>query len=206
MTICKRYSQWEFAVWLREFKPGLNNKLNLYGPTLTSTYMTTEKSIALTIWSFVSKAMSLLFNILSRFVTPFLPRNKYGVFFVCLFACLSVYLFLNVVAAVTCQGDFGVQENKISHCFHFLLCYLPLSDGTGCHKLSVFNAEFQASLFTLLFHCHQKTNSFSPSAVRVVSSTYLRMRYIYWYFSWQYWFWLVIHPAWYFEWHNLHVS
>ena len=48
----------------------------LYGPTLTSVYMTAGKTIALTRWTFVSKVMSLLFNILSRFVTAFLPRNK----------------------------------------------------------------------------------------------------------------------------------
>ena len=44
---------------------------------LSHPYMTTGKTIALTIQSFVSKAMSLLFNILSRFVIVFLPRNEY---------------------------------------------------------------------------------------------------------------------------------
>ena len=43
---------------------------------LSYPYMTTGKSIALTRWIFVSKMMSLLFNTLSRFVTPFLPRSK----------------------------------------------------------------------------------------------------------------------------------
>ena len=38
--------------------------------------MTTGKSIALTIWTFVGKVMSLLFNTLSRFVIAFLPRSK----------------------------------------------------------------------------------------------------------------------------------
>ena len=47
----------------------------LFSPTLTS-YMTTGKTIALTIWTFVSKVMSLLFNTLSRFVIAFLPRSK----------------------------------------------------------------------------------------------------------------------------------
>ena len=37
---------------------------------------TTEKTIALTIQTFVSKVMSLLFNMLSRFVIAFLPRSK----------------------------------------------------------------------------------------------------------------------------------
>ena len=39
--------------------------------------MTTGKTIALTIWTFVGKGMSLLFNTLSRFVLAFLPRSKH---------------------------------------------------------------------------------------------------------------------------------
>ena len=44
---------------------------------LSNPYMTTGKTIALSIWTFVSKVMSLLFNMLSRFVIVFLPRSKY---------------------------------------------------------------------------------------------------------------------------------
>ena len=43
---------------------------------LSHLYMTTGKSIALTRWTFASKVMSLLFNILSRLVIAFLPRSK----------------------------------------------------------------------------------------------------------------------------------
>ena len=39
-------------------------------------YMTIGKTIALTIWIFDSKVVSLLFNMLSRFVIAFLPRSK----------------------------------------------------------------------------------------------------------------------------------
>ena len=39
-------------------------------------YMTTGKTIALTRWTFVSKVMSLLFNMLSRLVITFLPRSR----------------------------------------------------------------------------------------------------------------------------------
>ena len=39
--------------------------------------MTTGKTIALTIQTFVSKVMSLLFNMLSRLVIAFLPRSKH---------------------------------------------------------------------------------------------------------------------------------
>ena len=43
---------------------------------LSQLYITTGKTIALTGQTFVGKAMPLLFNILSRFVIGFLPRNK----------------------------------------------------------------------------------------------------------------------------------
>ena len=43
---------------------------------LSHPYMTTGKTKALTRWTFVGKGMSLLFNMLSRLVIVFLPRNK----------------------------------------------------------------------------------------------------------------------------------
>ena len=46
---------------------------------LSHPYMTTGKTIALTIWSFVSKVMSLLFS-MTRFVIAFLPRSKRLIF------------------------------------------------------------------------------------------------------------------------------
>ena len=44
---------------------------------LSHPYMTTGKTIALTIETFVSKVISLLFNMLSRFVIAFHPRSKH---------------------------------------------------------------------------------------------------------------------------------
>ena len=44
---------------------------------LSYPYMTTGKTIALTRWTFVGKVLSLLFNMLSRLVITFLPRNKH---------------------------------------------------------------------------------------------------------------------------------
>ena len=103
---------------------------------LSHPYMTTGKSIALTRRTFVGKIMSLLFNMLSRFVIAFLPRSK----------CL------NFMAVVIIWSDFGAQENKVDHCFH---CF-PGRDGTGCHDLIFLNVEFEASFFTLLFHFCQE--------------------------------------------------
>ena len=65
---------------------------------LSHPYMITGKAIALTSWTFAGKAMSLLFNMLSRLVIAFLPRSK----------CLDF------MTAVTICNDFGVQENKAS--------------------------------------------------------------------------------------------
>ena len=47
----------------------------LYSPTLTSIHDYWEY-IALTTWTYVDKVMSLLFNMLFRFVIAFLPRSK----------------------------------------------------------------------------------------------------------------------------------
>ena len=39
--------------------------------------MTTGKTIAMTVWTFICKMMFVLFNTLSRFVIDFLPRSKH---------------------------------------------------------------------------------------------------------------------------------
>ena len=93
---------------------------------LSHPYMTTGKTTALTIGTFVSKVMSLLFNTLSRFIIAFILEQ------VC----------FNFVPAVTTHSGFGAQESKISHYFHFFPIYLPWSDGIGCHDLSFLNVEF----------------------------------------------------------------
>jgi len=93
---------------------------------LSHPYMTTGKTIALSWWTFVGKAMSLLFNMLSRLVKAFLPRSK----------CLLIS-WLQSPSGVT------LEPPKIkSHCFHCFPIYLPWSDGTGCHDLRFLNVEF----------------------------------------------------------------
>ena len=57
-----------------QFKSTISLVLSLrYSPNPTS--MTTGKTIALTIWTFVGKIISLFFNTLSRFIIAFLPRS-----------------------------------------------------------------------------------------------------------------------------------
>ena len=80
------------------------------------------------------------------------------------------------MAAVTICSDFGAPQNKVWHCFHCFSIYLPWSDGTRCHDLRFLNVEVEANFFTLLFHFHQEAfSSSSLSAIRVVSSAYLRL-------------------------------
>ena len=50
---------------------------------LSHPYMTTGKTLALTKWTFVGKVMSLLFNMLSRWVITFLPKSKHLLFHGC---------------------------------------------------------------------------------------------------------------------------
>ena len=71
-------------------------------------YMTTGKSIALTRLNFVGKVMSLLFNMLSRLVTAFLPRSKH-----------LLISWLQPLSAMILE----TPQNKVSHCFH---CFLHL--------------------------------------------------------------------------------
>ena len=54
----------------------LSTQLSL-GSNSQHLYMTTGKTRALTLWTFVNKVMSLLFNTLSWFVIAFLPRSKH---------------------------------------------------------------------------------------------------------------------------------
>ena len=133
---------------------------------LSHPFMITGKTTALTMWTFVSKVMSLLFNMLFRFVILFLPRNK----------CLWISWLQSPSAVILSPTKIkSVTVSIVSPAI------LPWSDGTRCHDLSFLNVEFWARFITLLFHLHQETlsldvkSSFSLSAIRVVSSAYLRL-------------------------------
>ena len=86
-------------------------------------YMTTGKTIALTRQIFVGKVISLLFNMLSRFVISFLQRSK-----------RLLISWLQSPSAVILE----TKKTSICHCFPI---YLPWSDGTGCHDLSFLNVD-----------------------------------------------------------------
>ena len=131
----------------------------LYGPTLTSIH-TTGKTIALTRQIFVGKVMSLLFNAV-QVAHSFSSKEQES---------------FNFMAGITMCSDFLPPPNKVCHCFHCFPIYLPWSDGTRCHDLSFwmlsFKPNFPLSSFTFI---KRLFSSSSLSAVRVVSSAYLRL-------------------------------
>ena len=150
---------------------------------LSHSYLTTGKTIALTRWTFVSKVMSLLFS----FVRAFLPRSK-----------RLLISWLQSPSAVILEP----KKKKNCHCFHFFPFNLPWSDGTRCYDLCFLNVEFSAfslASFTLI---KRFFSSSSLSAIRVVSSAYMRLLI----FLLAIFFQLVIHPAQHFTWCTLHIS
>ena len=77
---------------------------------LSHPFMTTEKIIALTRRTFVGKVMSLLFNMLSRFVIAFLPRSK--------------HLLISWLQSPSLVR-FWSPRSKVCHCFHCFPICLP---------------------------------------------------------------------------------
>ena len=122
-------------------------------------YMTTGKIIALTIWNFVSKVISLLFNMLSRLVIAFLPRNKYLLISWLQLASAEI-LEPKKVNPVTVT----IISPSISHevmgldTIVFVLWMLRFKPAFSC------SFSFIKRLFS----------SSSHSAIKVVSSAYLR--------------------------------
>ena len=110
---------------------------------LSHLYMTTGKTIALTIRTFVSKVMSLLFNRLTRLVITFLPRRQ----------CLLIS-WLQSPSAVILEPK--KIKSATTSAFPPSICHEVISDGTGCHDLCFLNVDFQASFFTFIFYTHQE--------------------------------------------------
>ena len=94
---------------------------------LSHLHKSTGKTIAFTTWDLVGKVMSLLFNMLSRFVIVFSSKEQVS---------------FTIMTVVTVSSDFGIQENKICHCFYFSPNYLSkqhkfVSYNSGGWKLKI---------------------------------------------------------------------
>ena len=133
-----------------------SSALSFFIVQLSHPYMTTAKTIALTRQTSVGKVMSLLFNMMYRLVLAFLPRSK------CLFISWlqspsAVILQPKKIKSVTVSTVFL----SLCHEVNMILVFWMLS----------FKPTFSLSSFTFI---KRRFNS-SLSAVRVVSSVYLRL-------------------------------
>ena len=146
--------------------------------------MTPGKTIALTRQTFVSRVMSLSFNMLSRSVIAFFPKSK----------CLLISWLQSPSVVI-------LEPKKIKS---VIVCTFSLS---VCHEVMgpdgmmfifecCFKPAFSPSCFTPI---KRFFSSSSLSAIRVILSTWGC-----WYFSLQSWFQLVLHPAQDFTWYTLH--
>ena len=139
-------------------------------------FMTTGKTIALTVWTFVSRVMSLFFTHCLGFHS--FPAKKQSSDF---------------MTAVTICSHFRAPEEEICHSFCFSPIYLPWSNWPRYHDLSF----FQHFILSWLFHS-------LPSSSSGGSLVPLRFLPLKWYhpyiwgcrcFSHLSWFQLVTHPA-----------
>ena len=152
---------------------------------LSHLYMTTGKTIVFTIRTFVSKMMALLSSTLSRLVIAFLPRSK----------CL------NFMATVTVCSDFGAQENKVCHCFHFSPIYPHEVMGPDAMIFIFWMLSFKPAFHSPL----SSSGSLVPFCFLPLKWYHLYI-WDYWYFSWKSWFPFMSHPVQHFPLHTLQIS
>ena len=158
-----------------------------YEPSLISIHDYWKKNIVLTIWSFVSKGISLLFNILSRFVIAFLPRSKHHL--------LSWLLSPSAV----------ILEPKKRKLVTASICPLSI-----CHE--VMRPDAMILVFWMLSFMPAFSLSLLPtSRGSLVPLYFLSLEWYHlhiwscWHFSWKAWFYLATNPAWHFTWCTLYI-
>ena len=120
-------------------------------------YMSTEKTIALTIQTFVGKVIPLLSNMLSRFVNALSPGSKH-----------LLILWLQSPSAVI------FEPNKVSHCFHCFPIYMPWSEGMAWSE-DLWTLSFMPTFSLSSFTFKRLFSSTSLDGIRMVSSAYLKL-------------------------------
>ena len=123
---------------------------------LSQQHVTTGKTTVLTMWTSVSRIMSVFQHTVQ--VSHCFPSKKQS--------------SSDVMAAVSICSDFGAKEEEICHFFHPSSFCLPCSNGARCHDLSFFlifspRPTLSLSSFTLI---KRLFSSSSLSAIGVVST------------------------------------
>ena len=156
---------------------------------LSHPYMTTRKTIALTIETFVGKVMPLLFNMLSRLIVAFLPRSKH---------LLISWLQLPSAAILEPKKRKSVTVSIVSPSI--------------CREVMGLDAMifvFWMLSFSQLFHSSLSLSSrcsLAPLCFLPKSGVICITDICYWYFSQQSWFQLVLHLTGHFTWCVLRIS
>ena len=117
--------------------------------------MTTGKTIALIRWTFAGKIMSILFNMLSTLVITFLPRSK-----------KLLIPWLQSPSAVI------LEPKKIKS------VTVSIVSPSICHEVMgpmPWSSFFEYWVLSQLYHSPLSSRGSSLSAVKVISSTYLRL-------------------------------
>ena len=153
---------------------------------LSHPYMTSGETIALTRWTFVGKVMSLLIHMLSKLVITFLPKSK------CLLISWlqspsAVILEPRKIKSATVSNISPSISHEVMGPDAMILVFWMLS----------FKPTFPFSSFTF---SKRLFSSSSRSAIRVVSSVYMRLLVFLLEIQ------LVLHPAHNFSWCTLHIS
>ena len=128
---------------------------------LSHPYMTTGKTTALTRWIFVGKLMSLIFNMLFRLVITFLPRSKH-----------LLVSWLQSSSAVILEP--GKIKSATVSIVSLSICHEVMGPDSMIFAFWMlsFKLAFWLSSFTFI---KRFFSSSSLSAIRVVSSSYLRL-------------------------------
>ena len=152
---------------------------------LSHLYMTTGKTIAFTIWTFVGKEMSFLFNTLSRFVRA---RSKH-LLNPCLLSPSAVILEPKKTKSVTAST------------FSPSICYEVMGPDVMILVFWMLNFKSAFSLSS----SPSSRGSLVPLCFQLLEWYHLHI-WGCWYFFWQSCFQLVIQPAQHFTWYTLHIS
>ena len=118
------------------------------------------KTIALTIWAFIGKVMSLLLNTRSRFFIVFLPRSK----------CLFISWLLSPVAMILEPKK--IKSFTVSIVSPFI-CHEVM--GPDAMIFVFWMLSFKPVFFTPQFHCHQEDLQFLFTFCHKMSSACLRL-------------------------------
>ena len=193
--------RWEFTftfvsittVWRHQFlwcskNWFLDSSVLWFTVQLLHPYMTTGKIIVLTIWTFVSRVMSLLFNTLSKFIISFLTRSD---------RLLISWQYSSSAVILESKRRKSVTTST----FSLSICHAVMGPDT---MILVFFLMFSLkSALSLYFTIIKRLfSSSSLSANRVVSSKYMRLLM----FLLLSWFQLVTHPTQHFSWCAQHTG